>query len=203
VGPILGGVLTYVASQERTLSEGVLLLGTFSSAIVLPLLGVAIGTDYFLPQLRKLNRFTPRIEMLAGYGLIVFSVVMLKDAYLSWPSAQSAPALTAQSESTQPGAVPTQMLFFYTDSCPVCYRMKNFLPDFAEECTSDAFRLVPIDLGDASNAQLAAQFNVRAVPTISVLDPKGEEVLHLVGYQSKVALRQAAEAITARTCSDS
>ncbi|HET9239068.1 MAG TPA: cytochrome c biogenesis protein CcdA [Oligoflexus sp.] len=57
VGTILGGVLTYVASQGRSLAEGTLLLGTFSLGIVLPLLIVAIVTDVFLPRLRAFSRY--------------------------------------------------------------------------------------------------------------------------------------------------
>lgn len=205
VGPILGGVLTYVASQERSLDEGMLLLGTFSLGIVLPLLGVAVGTDYFRSKLRGLNRFTPRIERMAGYGLLLFSVIMLKDAFLSWPTASPGPAIMANSESTESmaKAPASKMLFFYTDSCPVCYRMKNFLPAFEEECTSEKFQFVHVDLGDPANAALASQFNVRAVPTISVMNPEGDEVLHLVGYQSKAALREAAEGVTTQSCSAS
>jgi cytochrome c-type biogenesis protein len=205
VGPILGGVLTYVASQERSLDEGILLLGTFSLGIVLPLLGVALGTDYFRSKLRRFSRFTPRIETLAGYGLLLFSVVMLKDAFLSWPTSSTAPSIATNSASAE-SAVPartSKMFFFYTDSCPVCYRMKNFLPEFEAECTSDNFQFVRVDVGDPANAALASQFNVRVVPTVSVMNPDGDEVLHLLGYQSKVALRQAAEAVTTQSCSAS
>lgn len=207
VGPILGGVLTYVASQERAPFEGALLLGVFSSGIVAPLLVVAIGTDYLLPRLRKFSQYTPRIEKLAGYGLVFFSVFMLKDAYLAMPPAPITPAASVASAPSEEGAPvlskSTRMLFFYTDSCPICYRMKNFLPEFEEECTSDSFQFVYVDAADRANAKLAAQFNIRAVPTISVIDSEGEEIMHLVGYQSKSALRQAAEASTSKSCSES
>lgn len=204
VGPILGGVLTYVASQERPFGEGVLLLTSFSSGIVLPLLIFASASDYFLPKLRNLSRFTPKIESLAGFGLILLSVYMLNQAYMSIPlHAETAetdlPKVADASEKTSQTA---RMLFFYSDSCPFCRAMEEYLPEFEAECVSDTFRFKRVNVGRRSGAALAARFNVRVVPTISVLNANGQEIMRLVGYQSEARLREAARAVVSVACSD-
>lgn len=201
VGPILAGVLTYVASEERTLIEGAFLLTSFSLGVVLPLLVVAIGADYFLPRLKKFARFTPKIEQFAGFALIIFSVYMLNQAYLSLPASDPLPAVALHKASDQVSKnEPAKMLFFYADNCPICHEMEAFLPKFEAECRSDSFEFVRINVGEKKNAALAAHFNVRAVPTISVLNPAGKEIVHLIGYQQEENLRDAVKTISTVAC---
>lgn len=43
VGPILGGVLAYVASQERSLVESAVMMLTFGAGVVTPFIALAFG----------------------------------------------------------------------------------------------------------------------------------------------------------------
>ena len=71
--------------------------------------------------------------------------------------------------------------------------MDAYLPALETACRSDRWALVKIDVDRAENAPAVERFGVRAVPTLSLLDERGAEVLHLVGYQGEVELREALE----------
>lgn len=202
VGPILGGVLTYVASQERSLADGTWLLVAFSMGIVLPLMVAAFAADSMLPRLRKFGKFTPRVEAFAGFALLLFSAYLLQQglfernrnfnrADVSFNASASAPIRKSGK---------TKLLFFYTDRCPICHRMMGLLPKVESDCSSDAFEVVRINVGLPENEAVASSFNVRAVPTIGLLNAQGKEIIHLIGYQTEDRLRSAASSVTNLSC---
>lgn len=208
VGPVLGGVLTYVASQESTPWQGAALLSSFALGISLPLLLIAIASDRVSPVLGKLKRHLPRIEYAAGLGLFVFGVYVVSQARLQDFIHRGTPsgALTAVNHQQQavrldqgkPGV--SRMVFFYSDNCPVCHAMERYLPEFEAACASASFEVVRINVDHSENGAAAQYFGVRAVPTISVLNSKGAELVHLVGYQTQSRLREAARTVTELAC---
>jgi thioredoxin-like negative regulator of GroEL len=78
--------------------------------------------------------------------------------------------------------------------------MQTYLPDFEKSCSSSHFELVRINVDLPQNQKAASHFGVRAVPTISVLNDKGAELVHLVGFQTPSRLREAARTVTQLAC---
>lgn len=203
VGPILGGVLAFVASNNHSVLESTSLMLTFAMGIVLPFILLAIAGDMFQGQLDRLKKYLPKIEEFTGYGLIFVGAMVLFQSHLpTLSSANNNPLQTSfinkQGQTTtlsevQPKA--HKLLFFYTDHCPICHAMESFMPALERDCQSNNFQIVRINAEKAENQQLAQQFHVTAVPTMSLISPKGEEMAHTVGYQSRAKLEQAIQFI--------
>ncbi|MNJ96749.1 thiol:disulfide interchange protein precursor [compost metagenome] len=207
VGPILGGVLTYVATKDRSLFESVSLMGSFALGIVLPFLALAIGGDLVQGQLNKLKKFLPRIEVATGYGLMIVAGLILTQMNL--PSTVTSDEEHDKIHFSTPHGVTSleklpmttsKLLFFHTDTCPVCHQMEAFLPSIEKECTSPDFQVVRINVALPENQEIATKFKVRAVPTLSLISPTGEEIAHTVGYQSEMNLRKAIDALPKTSC---
>lgn len=210
VGPVLGGVLTYVASAQASSLRGAQMLFVFAAGISLPLLILAAGLDRLSPLLKRFNRFLPKVEYATGFALILFGAYVLgqtSNQVLSRYKAAEQAALTVMDWQGHEIAVGdpqrsggAKMLFFYTDQCPVCRSMKGFLPGIEQDCNSDSFQLVRVNVGDLRNSPAADRFQVHAVPTISVLNSAGDEVVRLVGFQTESRLREAAKAVGQVVC---
>lgn len=212
VGPVLGGVLTYVASQERSPAEGALLLSMFSLGISLPLFAVAAASNYVGPFLNRFKGHLPKLEYAVGIGVFVFGIYMVNQGRLQIPAVSGSGQNQVVEAVTDSGEVidlfaedqdVSRMVFFYSNNCPVCQAMKSYLPEFEESCTSERFRFHRVNVDQAENSPAASYFNVKAVPTVSVLNEKGDEVVHLVGYQTQGRLREAARTMSQTECQDS
>lgn len=210
VGPILGGVLAYVASQDRSLSESAVMMITFGSGVVAPFIALSFGGEFVSAKIKALRKYLPKIEAVTGYGLVFLGVFILTQSNL--PSVlidQKAPeevqfvtdkGVVASLKDPSLGA--HKLLFFHTDTCPICHAMEAYLPSVEKECNSESFQVVRINVGLRENEAIANLFNVRAVPTISLISPEGKELAHSVGYQSEAKLRQGIEMIPKTTCSN-
>mgnify|MGYP001174347978 CR=1 FL=1 len=76
VGPILGGVLTYVAYQGE-LIKGSFLLLIYSAGLGLPMLMIAYGGKYFGTKIEWTRRNSQIIRKFAGFVLILTGIVIL------------------------------------------------------------------------------------------------------------------------------
>jgi hypothetical protein len=63
--------------------------------------------------------------------------------------------------------------------------------DLLERPASCLGLLTRIDVDRAENAQTVERFNVRALPTVTLIDAHGHETTRLVGYQPEGRLRDA------------
>lgn len=207
VGPILGGVLTYIATKDRSVTESIFLMVSFASGIVLPFVALAIGGDLVQKQFNKLKKHLPKIEEYTGYALILVAFMIFTQS--SFPTlfidkkAEANVALTTSQGPTTldqiaPGA--HKLFFFYTDSCPICHQMETFMPAMEKECSSSSFQIVRVNVGLPANDVIARKFNVRAVPTMSLMTSDGTEIAHPVGYQSEVSLRKAINLLPKISC---
>lgn len=208
VGPILGGVLAYVASQDRSLIESALMMFTFGAGVVTPFILLAFGGEFVFEKLQSLRKYLPKIEMLTGYGLVILGVFILTQANI--PSVFENESVTTEVKfMNEKGTFMTlkdpnlkvhKLLFFHTQSCPVCHLMEAYLPSVEKDCNSESFQIVRIDVNRRENQSVANLFNVRAVPTLSLISPDGKELARTVGYQSEVKLRQGIDMIPRTTC---
>lgn len=205
VGPVLGGVLTYVASRESSPLTGALYLLAFAAGISLPLILFAFGAEPVLAFLNRFKRHMPKVEFAMGACLFIFGVMMFQQAGMQrglWRKGDAPISLKAEARDGQtielgkvdePGV---RMVFFYRDNCPWCHKMEEYLPEFERACASQGFRFLRVNLNKRQNHAAWQRFNVHAVPTIAVLDSDGNEIIHLVGYQLEGRLREAARTMT-------
>ena len=88
VGPILGSILT-MASVKATAWQGAYLLAIYSLGLGLPFLIVGAAFDFFLPVLRRINRYSGLIHVISGLLLIIIGVLILT-GNLTWLSSLAA-----------------------------------------------------------------------------------------------------------------
>jgi cytochrome c-type biogenesis protein len=84
VGPILGSILT-IASVKATAWQGAYLLAVYSLGLGLPFLIVGAAFDFFLPVLRRINRYSGLIHIISGLLLIIIGILILT-GNLTWIS---------------------------------------------------------------------------------------------------------------------
>lgn len=76
IGPILGAILTYGATQE-TMWAGVGLLSVYSLGLAVPFLAASLALDWFLQTFQKFRKWIPIIEKSSGVLLIVLGLLLL------------------------------------------------------------------------------------------------------------------------------
>jgi cytochrome c-type biogenesis protein len=81
IGPILGSILTYAATQEQV-SRGLLLLGAYSLGLAVPFVAAAVAVERFLTAFQALRRHMVWVTRVSGAVLIVVAALMITD-YLS------------------------------------------------------------------------------------------------------------------------
>jgi thiol-disulfide isomerase/thioredoxin len=115
-------------------------------------------------------------------------------------------SFTANGAELVPGiGAPTErprLVDFYTDQCPACRAVKPAVERLSEECAGGDLDVVMVNLSDERNMHLAARYRVVGVPTLSVLDPSGDEVGRMVGVVSHRALRRAVDRVAGVRCVD-
>jgi cytochrome c-type biogenesis protein len=76
IGPVLGSIL-FFAGMEATVTEGILLLGTYGLGLAVPFVGSAILLNWFLAGARRIRRHLPWIERSAGAVLVILGAMMV------------------------------------------------------------------------------------------------------------------------------
>jgi len=80
IGPVLGAVMTYAATQE-TVTSGIALLGAYSLGLALPFLLAALATGRFLEASRHMRRLIPVLEKTSGAVLILAGVLLASGTF--------------------------------------------------------------------------------------------------------------------------
>lgn len=78
IGPILGAILLYTASQSSA-NEGILLLSIYSLGLAIPFLLSAMLISLFFTYTRKIGNFMKYISLIIGIIMIVIGVLILFD----------------------------------------------------------------------------------------------------------------------------
>jgi cytochrome c-type biogenesis protein len=76
IGPILGGILTYTASQAE-LRRGLVLLGSYSLGLALPFLLAAVAVERFISVFQRFRSKLIWVDRFAGALLVIVGVLML------------------------------------------------------------------------------------------------------------------------------
>jgi cytochrome c-type biogenesis protein len=80
IGPVLGAILTFAASQDQFWS-GVGLLFVYSLGLALPFLLSALALDAFLRAFGRFQRFLPLVQVLSGVVLVLLGLLLLTGTF--------------------------------------------------------------------------------------------------------------------------
>jgi cytochrome c-type biogenesis protein len=81
IGPILGSILTYAATQAEV-SRGLALLGAYSLGLAVPFILAAVAVERFLAAFAVIRRHMVWVTRVSGGVLVVVALLMITD-YLS------------------------------------------------------------------------------------------------------------------------
>jgi cytochrome c-type biogenesis protein len=76
LGPILGGILTYTASQAG-LRHGLVLLGAYSLGLAVPFVLAAVAVERFLAVVQRLRPQMRWVTRISGMVLVVVGLLMI------------------------------------------------------------------------------------------------------------------------------
>lgn len=82
IGPILGSILLY-ASLEATMTEGMLLLGTYALGLGVPFVGASVGLNWFLAGSVKARTWIVPLQRIAGTVLIIIGLLMVTGRFVT------------------------------------------------------------------------------------------------------------------------
>ena len=80
IGPILGAILTYTAS-EADLQRGMVLLLSYSMGLAVPFLAAAFAVDWFLKVFARFKGYLGYVQKVAGVLLIVVGILMVTNYF--------------------------------------------------------------------------------------------------------------------------
>jgi cytochrome c-type biogenesis protein len=86
VGPILGSILT-LASNDKTVQQGIALLFAYSAGLGLPFLLSSVALGGFLKFFKKYRPFIPTVERVAGVLLVAVGILVVTNYFIvlnSW-----------------------------------------------------------------------------------------------------------------------
>ena len=102
-GPILGGVLTYVAARRDSVMPSVLMLLVFASGVVTPLVLIAVASEYVVPLLRRLGPHVVTIERASGAALVALAAIVAFQPFASSRQVAASTSLVGERTSTTNG----------------------------------------------------------------------------------------------------
>ena len=78
IGPILAAVLAY-ASQQETVSQGVILLSAYSAGLGIPFILAGLAVNWFFAASARLKAQMRRVEIVSGLLLIGVGLLLVTD----------------------------------------------------------------------------------------------------------------------------
>ncbi len=78
IGPILGAILLY-ASQQETVTQGVVLLAAYSAGLGIPFLLSALAVNWFFKASAGLRRSMHAVEVASGVLLVAVGLLLVTD----------------------------------------------------------------------------------------------------------------------------
>lgn len=79
IGPILASILA-VASQQESVTEGIVLLGSYSAGLGVPFLLAGLSITIFYGPFNRLKKHLPKIEMVSGILLVIVGVLIMTNS---------------------------------------------------------------------------------------------------------------------------
>jgi thiol:disulfide interchange protein len=150
----------------------------------------------------------PRLLILGGLAFVVMAVLFVKQAlsHARTPpptdpvihSAASASSLLPEEQFDQALEAGRPIIaFFHSYSCVQCKQMTDIVEQVYPEFT-DQVVLVDVDVYNQANNSLLRRAQVRAIPTVILIDPKGQGQIY-VGVIEASNLREQLAALLDET----
>lgn len=80
IGPILGAILTFTAS-EANLKHGMFLLFAYSMGLAVPFVAAAFAVDWFLKMFAKFRGYIGYVQKVAGVLLVAVGILMVTNYF--------------------------------------------------------------------------------------------------------------------------
>lgn len=80
IGPVLGAILTFAASQDAFWS-GVGLLAVYSLGLAVPFLLSALAMERFLEVFARFRRFLPAVQVASGVLLVILGILLVTGTF--------------------------------------------------------------------------------------------------------------------------
>ncbi len=200
VGPVLGTVLTYTASEAADPAAGALYLGVYGLGFAVPMFLAAAFAEAGAKALRASNKFLPRFKQIGGGLLLAVGAWLAVVGGQALWQAHSGEAQADGAEVALADAGERPVLVeFYRDGCTICEGMAPVVRAVADACAGHA-EVRFVNISKPENQHLAARHHIVGVPTFAVLEPGGGEVKRLVGAQSGDALRGLLASVALSGC---
>jgi cytochrome c-type biogenesis protein len=200
VGPILGSVLTFTASQTASPARGALYLFVYALGVGLPLLSLAWLGDRALSGMRRFSRHLPVLERVTGILLLLGGLATaLPAARTAWLSHQEHGSTLAMVEAAPHEGRPV-LLAFHSPSCAVCRKMAPRVAELERDCVGKQMDVVRVNVAEPEGLRLATRFGVAQVPTFLFLGADHSFEAVLVGEHAVDDLRAAAARLLRAAC---
>jgi cytochrome c-type biogenesis protein len=191
IGPILGSVLTYTASQTSNPIHGMIYLGTYGLGFAVPLIITAAFAERGVKFIGKTNKFLPIFEKVIGV-VMVFTALYFFSGLLNNVNASNS---GASLKSEKP-----QMVEFYSKTCTICDKMKPVVANIQSDCSGKQVDIKLIDISEPENRHYIKKYNIIGVPTFVFMDKKGDVAARLIGEQTRGALLRGISAVSNGQC---
>jgi len=202
VGPVLGSVLTYTASQSSDMLTGVVYLTAYGMGFAVPLFITALFAEAGVKFIRSASRYLPVFEKAVGVLLLVTAGTLMFDLVMQETAADAdaSPAdRVAQAEVVTPDEFPL-MVEFYSAGCTICDRMAPVVEGLKYECNGNNVEIRQVDVSQPEFKHFSKDYRIIGVPTFVFIEKDGSEIARLVGEQTESNLRQAISALRGEPC---
>lgn len=117
------------------------------------------------------------------------------------PLLESVPSLayTEDGAAVEPalgqGTTAPRLVEFYTDECPACRAMRPTVERLVADAPDGGYDVLLINLSERRNEHLSARYQLRGVPTLSLLSASGAETGRFEGVVGRRPVRRALRAL--------
>ncbi|MDA3864698.1 MAG: cytochrome c biogenesis protein/redoxin [Deltaproteobacteria bacterium] len=194
IGPILGSILTYTASETSEPMMGFLYLTVYGLGFSIPLLITAFFAESAVKFIGKTSKYLPKIEKVIGVVLLFTSFYFFSGMFGGSDIYQE-----CAYDPVRPDDKPL-MVEFYSKGCSVCKKMEPLIKKIGKTCRGKNIEVRQIDISQSENKKFVKKYNLVGVPTFVFINQEGKEVSRLIGKQSKQNLLQAISALMGELC---
>ena len=193
IGPILGAVLTYTASETSSPATGFLYLTVYGLGFATPLLVMAFFAEHARALVAKTAKYLPVVEEFIGAIMIAVALTFFMGVV------NPAPVFRSGADPTVPSGRPI-VVEFMSANCSICDKMQPVVSEMQTTCSGKDVEIRQVDISLPENRQLAKKHRILGVPTFVMIDERGREVARLVGEQPLSTLLQATSAMIGQEC---
>lgn len=193
IGPILGAVLTYTASETSSPATGFLYLTVYGLGFATPLLVMAFFAEHARALVARTAKYLPVVEEFIGAIMIAVALTFFMGVV------NPAPVYRSGADPTVPSGQPI-VVEFMSQNCPICDKMQPVVSEMQTTCAGKDVEIRQVDISLPENRHFVKKHRILGVPTFLMIDEKGREVARLVGEQPLSTLLQATSAMIGQEC---